>query len=291
MQKKTFQIIIAIVLAFSLQCICYAKQGTELKVFTKIKETIKIYVDDQFRGLNVIQVKDMDPGSHSVRATENDIIIYEKTIDVPEGQVTTILIEGQAQTDNVTSSNLYEHQMEYSNNKLDVLVRSALVGQTYSYGIRSGWRRFGYGEINTISTVREVSDWEIVKGGLEPVSDVDFLKMVGDQDMLKAVQDKKNMESTWFGIDAVAAVIGFGISISEYSDPSGGSRNGFPEYDQGRAVGGAIAGYLFGTFAKYYYDLSSGYHFSPTYAVEKAYKYNLKLKESLGLPADYEPQQ
>ncbi len=291
MQRKILQIMIAIVFAISLQCICYAKQGTELKIFTKIKETIKIYVDGQFEGLNVIQVKDIDPGNHFVRATENDIVIYDKTVDVPEGQVTTILIEGQEQTGGVTSANLYEHQLEYNNNRLDIIVRSSLVGQTYTYDVRSGWRRYGYGELNTISTVREVSDWEIVKGGLERVSDVDFLKLVGDQDTLKTVQDKKSMETTWFGIDAALAVIGIGIAVSEDSDPSGGQRYGVPQYDQGRLVGGALAGYVFGSFAKHFYDLNNSYHISPTYAVEKAYKYNLKLKESLGLPADYEPQQ
>jgi hypothetical protein len=185
----------------------------------------------------------------------------------------------------------YEKKLEYRRKKVEVLVRTAYVGETSNYlsSDTSSWSyaatpegySYGYssmyGTTGGRSSFRPVSDWVIVKGGIRELSDIEFLDIVGDSEKAAEVQkiiDEKNSMTMWAigcGVVGVAAVIG----ASSFT-PVNSSQFGI---GSALILGGIVLAYLYAPQRHY---------LTPDYVQESADKYNIKLKKDLGLPVETE---
>ena len=185
----------------------------------------------------------------------------------------------------------YEKKLEYRRKKMEVLVRTAYVGETsgytslnasdYSWTSTPEGYSYGssqiYGTNSGRSTTRPVSDWVMVKGGIRELSDIEFIEIIGDRekaDQIQKTMDEKNRMGMWAlgcGILGVASVVGAG---------------GFtPVNSSQMAIGTALI--LGGIFLGYLYAPQRHY-ITADYAQEGADNYNIKLKKALGLPVETE---
>ncbi len=185
----------------------------------------------------------------------------------------------------------YEKKLEYRRKKVEVLVRTAYVGETSNYlsSDTSNWQyaatpegySYGYssmyGTTGGRSSFRPVSDWVIVRGGIRELSDIEFLDIVGDREKAAEVQkiiDDKNRMAMWAigcGVVGIAAVIG-----ASSLTPVNSSQFGI---GSALILGGIVLGYLYAPQRHY---------LPPDYVQEGADKYNIKLKKDLGLPVETE---
>jgi len=185
----------------------------------------------------------------------------------------------------------YEKKLEYRRKKIEVLVRTAYVGETsgytslnasdYRWTITPEGYSYGssqiYGTNSGRSTTRQVSDWVMVRGGIRELSDIEFLEIIGDREKADEIQrsmDEKNRMGMWAlgcGIFGVVSVIG----AAAYT----------PVNSSQMAIGTTLI--LGGIFLGYLYAPQRHYILAD-HAQEGADNYNIKLKKALGLPVETE---
>lgn len=185
----------------------------------------------------------------------------------------------------------YEKKLEYRRKKITVVARTAYVGETTGYisSNTSDWmynatpEGYSYGSSSTYGTtggstsVRQISDWVIVRGGIRELSDIEFLDITGDRGKSEQVQrsiDEKNRMMFWAagsGVLGIAAVIG-AASVTPVNSTQMGVGSAL-------IVGGILLGYFYAPPIHY---------ITPDYAQEGADNYNIKLKKALGLPVETE---
>jgi len=185
----------------------------------------------------------------------------------------------------------YEKKLEYRRKKIQVLVRSAYVGETSgyvssdtsSYGYASTPEGYSYGSSSTYGTTggrtifRQVSDWVIVRGGISELSDIEFLETIGNSekaDEIRKMIDDKNRLTYWglgCGLLGVASVVG-----SAAFTPANSSQMAI---GTALILGGIFLGYL-GAPPRHYLVAD--------YVQEGADNYNIKLKKTLKLPVETE---
>jgi hypothetical protein len=183
----------------------------------------------------------------------------------------------------------YVNQLNYRHNKLELTTKTRTVDINSSYSntdINQTNYNFNrnYQESNaniTTSTVnkveqKELIDWYIYKGGVDTLSDLEFLRLVGDQAMFNTVDEKADGLRLWrragyltIGTGLVAMIGGAALQAS-----------------QPVIIGGALVttvGFFISAFsaAPHHYIKSS-------YALNKIDGYNIKLKQQLGLPLSFE---
>ena len=107
------------------------------------------------------------------------------------------------------SEETYKNQLYYRHNKLELTTKTRVIGESRSYsstGISSSTYSFEafaqtYGNIETSSLQRseqkEVTDWFIYKGGVEEISDLEFLELIGDKARYKDVKEKMATRGGW----------------------------------------------------------------------------------------------
>jgi hypothetical protein len=185
----------------------------------------------------------------------------------------------------------YEKKLEYRRKKIEIVSRSAYVGETSNY-LSSDTSRYGYtstpegyyyGSSSTFGTsggrtvFREVSDWVIIRGRITELSDIEFLEIVGDREKADAVRkmtDDKNRLMYWglgCGLLGVAAVIGAGSFTPVNSSQMA--------IGTALLLGGVILGYL---------SAPPRHYLRADNVQEGADKYNISLKKALGLPIETE---
>jgi hypothetical protein len=184
---------------------------------------------------------------------------------------------------------LYVNQLNYRHNKLELTTQTQTVNVSNSYSSTDiSQTNYNYGpnyqQSNaniTTSTQnsegqKELTDWYIYQGGVDQLSDLQFLKLIGDQDMFNAVDDKVDSLRLWrrtgyvtIGLGLVAMIGGAALQAS-----------------QPVILGGALvttAGFFIGAFST-----APTHYIKSSYALNKIDKYNIKLKQSLGLPLSFE---
>ena len=183
----------------------------------------------------------------------------------------------------------YVNQLNYRHNKLELTTKTQTINVSNSYSstdINATNYRLdqNYREPNaniTTSTQNssgqvELTEWYIYKGGVDQLSDLQFLRLVGDQAMFNAVDDKVDARRTWLrggyittGIGLVAMIGGAALSAS-----------------QPVILGGALV-----TTVGFFIDAFSAppaHYIQSSYALNKIDEYNIKLKQQLGLPLSFE---
>lgn len=182
----------------------------------------------------------------------------------------------------------YEKRLEYRRKKIEIMVKTNTVGETsaytdfnawsstispeagYSYNYTSGQSRSGVS-----STVKEVSNWVIIRGGVRELSDTEFLSIVGDTDDAARVQATVDERDKWAMIGNVTGVIGICIAVA-------GSAAG----ETSTITAGAVVSILGFVLSSFNYQPK--HYIAADYALELTDNYNIKLKKDLGLPIDFE---
>ncbi len=182
----------------------------------------------------------------------------------------------------------YEKKLEYKRKKIEILVKTRLVGEVSGYTTtdiyetiispEAGYQyKWGYATARTGGTTqyREVSDWIILKGGIRELSDLEFLEMTGNIERIQEISRIISERNRKMWIGNIIGLLGIGTVL--YGSSQGSS---------GTITTGAIftlAGIIMSTI-----NSPQKHYIMPDFAQEEADKYNIRLKKSLGLPLEFE---
>ena len=182
----------------------------------------------------------------------------------------------------------YEKKLEYRRNKIVILVKNRTVGETSAYSTNDTWGwttspEAGYSQTYTTGTtksgstvtLREVTDWMIIRGGVRELSDIDFLWLTGNDAKAKEVQNTIDEREKWKWIGTITGLVGLGIAIS------GGSSSSVGTITAGSLV--SLIGFTIGSF-----NFPQKHYIAADYALEESDKYNIRTKKELGIPVDFE---
>lgn len=186
------------------------------------------------------------------------------------------------------SDQTYINQLNYRHNKLELTTKTRIISESRSYSstdIASTTRSVeAFSETNAdISTSglnraeqKEVTDWYIYKGGVEEITDLDFLDLVGDRTMHDGVLDKQNSQNAWRLIGSASIGAGLLAMLGGATLSAG----------QPVVTGGALvttAGFFISAF-----NMGPHHYIKSGYALNKIDEYNINLKKKLGLPLNFE---
>ncbi|OGI11510.1 MAG: hypothetical protein A2Y40_01675 [Candidatus Margulisbacteria bacterium GWF2_35_9] len=265
----------------------FAAGTGSLKVFSEVKD-IQIFVDEILVGTDRVEMSAIESGQHYVKAVQNGVIIYSELVSVPTGESTTILVKATQQSQKVVLDAKYKEQQEYKRKKLDILLSKSFQTQgsssTYSDYFPGYYSIFGMGWTKSSSTTYETTDWKIIQGGIQEISDLQFAQLVGDKGSLTRVEQTNRQYEEMSGTGAIVSLVGLVATIAGFS-----SALASPNPDSGLIICtfgiiGTIAG--LGMISA---TPPVGHLVSPATAAEQADGFNQLLKNTLGLPESYEP--
>ena len=270
-----------------------------VKIFSEIKG-IEIFIDDKSQGTDISQIDNVEVGSHYLKAVKDGVTIYSQLVNVPADAATTVLIQDTGQVKQKIIESKYKEQQEYKSKKLDILLTKNMntTGTSYTYSNYFP----GYYSIfapswttNSSSVATETTDWKIVQGGVQEISEATFASLTGDTGLQSRI-DKASKD--WSDRGTLGAIIGLtglivcGAGIyAACVAPVGKSTS--DDSTLILPVSAAVVG-LLATIAGYAMCSTpppGGHFINPQDAAKDAYNYNQKLKTTLGLPADFEPVQ
>ena len=296
MQRKILKYISILILIVFTSCSLlqpshsYAASNTgTIKIFSEVK-SIEIFVDEVSKGTDVIEIKDLEPGQHYVKAVKSDTVIYSELINVSSGVTSAILIKSSGQVQKKILESMSQQQQEYKQGKLDILLSKSYqtVGSSYtSSSYYPGYYSlFGSGWTTSSSTAYETTDWKIIKGGVQEMSDSEFAQLVNDKDTLAAMNKDWEDYNNTTNIGAIVALLGVVMVLiggaAAFSTDTAAAETGAIVF----AVGFIPAIVGLGMLSK---NPPSGHYVKPGTAAKQAYEYNQSLKKKLGLPETYEP--
>lgn len=181
----------------------------------------------------------------------------------------------------------YLNKLKYQRDKLTLVVKQRQVDERRSYSYTDidtyTYTYEAYSHSSTdISTTgydrsekREITDWYIYKGGIRKLSDPEFLALVGDKEKLAYVMKEEEAKGGIRMIGNVFIVTGLLVML-------GGAAASAPEGTTTAGALGMTAGFFINAF-----NMSPRHYIEPDFAQEKIDDYNIKLKQDLGLPLDY----
>ena len=270
-----------------------------LKIFSEIKG-IKVYVDEELKGTDVIEIKDLEPGDHYVKITKDDKTLYSELVKVSAGATSAILIKSTSLPTSQppvevqqAADKFFKQQMQYKQEKIDILlsknyqtVGTSNTTSTYFPGYYYYYVGTGYGTTTSTSTQYEVTDWKIIKGGVQEISDSEFANLIGDKDTQERMaKDWDNYNNTmnwgaWIGLTGIIMILAGGAAAF-------GSSGAAAESGAVVCAVGFIPTIIgLGMIGK---NPPSGHYVNPGTAAKQAFEYNQALKKKLGLPESYEP--
>lgn len=271
-----------------------------LKIFSETKG-IKVYVDEELKGTDVIQVTGLEPGDHYVKVTKDDAVIYSELVKVTAGSTAAILIKTVAPAAAPSTAQppvevqqaadkFYKAGQEFKMEKLDILLSQNVqtVGTANTtYNDFPGYFSFmDYATTNSSSTSYTTTDWKIVQGGVQEISDQQFASLVGDKatlaNMAKDTDDYNNMINWGAGIAVTGVLLCLVGGAALFSSDTATAGTGAALFAIG--VLPTIVG--LGMISK---NPPGGHYVSPKTAAKQAFEYNQELKKKLGLPESYEP--
>ncbi len=280
--------------AFLQPSFAYADVKTgSIKIFSEVKG-IQLFIDEKPFGTDTVEINDVPAGQHYVKATYNNAIIYSELITVNPGQVSAVLIKATGEAKQNIMNSMYKEQQEYKNKKLDIIVNQNT--QTTGTTVTTFNRYPGFFSLmdtdvaNSTSTTSTITDWKIIQGGVQEISDTEFASLVNDTDTQKRMsQDWDNYNSTtnWGGFIGLTGLIM--VLVGGYMAFS--SKSSSDTANSGAvicAVGVIPTVVGLGMLSK---NPPSGHYVTPAQAAKQAHDYNQNIKKTLGLPEDFEPQQ
>jgi hypothetical protein len=222
-----------------------------MKIYSNVTG-YKVYLDDEYEGMDVVEIPFIDEGEHHVFITKDDAIYYSEDVMVFAGLVTPIPLPDKP---------LYKMQEK----PVETLTRE----------------QQGYKD-NKLAVINVTDGWILTKGG-QRISDREFASLVGDKNTMAAIdKDMKEYYDTMDFGDKImwgaAACIGVGMLASGSPDKT----------LSGVMLIAGLGGALWGMNV-YSAEEPSGHYISSPTAAQQAQEYNRALKNKLGLSESYEP--
>jgi len=273
-----------------------AQKGT-IKIFSEIKG-VQVFLDEENKGTDIINIDSVVAGSHYLKITKSDAIVYGELITVKAGEVTTILVKNDNATQEKILESKYSEQQEYRNSKLSVMISTKYVTQTNEQSKTKSTTFPGYyvatsyGKTNTTSTstTTAVEDWFVTQGGVKKISEQSFASLTNNQNALQRIErDREEYQkyskkgNGWLAIGATLIITSVpSLLIGVLLDPNVDALITY-------GVIGFLSSMLFIAMVP---DPSS-YKWQTHYmtldeAIRYANQYNQRLKARLGLPEDFE---
>lgn len=293
--KKIIKFVsLMILVAFTMGCLApqspvFAASTTgTLKIFSETKG-IKVYIDEELKGTDVIEVRNLEPGAHYVKIVKDDTILYSELVTVGAGATSAVLLKTKAESKEQALDTLYKEQQQYKQEKLDIMLSKTYqtVGSSYSDSMYFPGYYFATGSEWTTSksTAYEITDWKIIKGGVQQISDSEFANLVGDKATLASMnkdwEDYNNLMNWGAGIALVGVIMVLAGGAVAFGENSAAAEGGAVLF----AVGCLPAIVGLGMLSK---NPPSGHYVNPGTAAKQAFEYNQSLKKKLGLPESYE---
>lgn len=289
----------------------FAQNGS-VKVFSEISG-ISIYLDDAFKGKDLALIDSVKIGSHYLKVTKEDVIIYGELIVVKEGEETTVLIKDTPEIQEKLLATKFKEQEFYRANKLDVMLSTKYVTETTGATKTSGdavnyfsgyYALSSKSETTTISTTFAVTDWFLVRGTTK-ISERTFAQITENTAVMQAYADAdaatkeanlkraKKSRAGMFVAGAVLAGLGTVILVNRDNIKNPDAKVAAIISGGVLLAGGTgmiITGAVTST-DKYnvYPGVGDLNLISFDQAVNQSKLYNQKLKKELGLPDNFEP--
>jgi len=268
------------------------KTGT-IKIFSELTG-ISVYLDENKQGDDIKQINNVPVGSHYLKVLKDGVGILGELVTVTENSVTTVLVKNDGQVAEKIMDSKVKEREEYNTTKVDVILSSNSVTQTTgkSTMFPGYYGYYGYSKSNSVTS--QVSDFKIIQGGVNEISDVGLASLTDNQEILNR-NAKDNLRTT--------KMINIGLPLFLGSLFIGGTvfadmlvKKPFlhkvgttaPNWEIGTVTGcilGGIVGYALvmgsdKTHPAHYYRVDD--------AAKDAQAYNKKLKKKLGLPESYD---
>lgn len=241
----------------SAAAFCFGQTG-DLKIFSEI-DSIEVYVDNEFKGIDTKLIKGLSTGSHYLKVVKDDAAIISELIQIKDGQEASILIKNSPDILNKIIEAKQEERDEYYKKKLTVLVDPNGVWQPFR--------------------------------GKDAISESDFALTVGDTATAQAILRRAQGSALWQNIGGVTCLTGLLSTtfffVNLFLDTP---LITFPSTDFEAVIG--VASIMTGLLGYGILSVAgkgdSGKIMSYDKANESAKRYNEKLKEALGLPKEFD---
>lgn len=260
-----------------------------------------VYIDDIKQGEDVKTVNGIPAGNHYLKVMKDGVGIFGELIAINPGQTTTVLVKNDGQVAEKILEGKTQEREEYNSKKLDVIYSTNSVSTTSGTStLFPGYYGY-YGWSNSTTNTQQVSDFKIIKGGVQEISDVSLAKLVNNQAIVNSFDaDYKS----WTKAQNTGVAIGLGALVPYFvvlvdiglkkpflhENPTGESLNfsAVPAWEWTTLI---VSGLVAWAGVKMMDVPQSKYVKRHYYRVDEAAKdanaYNKKLKEDLGLPENY----
>ncbi|MCU0641881.1 MAG: hypothetical protein MUC35_07390 [Candidatus Margulisbacteria bacterium] len=189
---------------------------------------------------------------------------------------------------------LYLDQQTYQHNKLELTTKTRTISESRTdsntdissttYRVGNRYSDYGYrdeyGRVNTSTVNRsqqiELTEWYVYKGGVQVLTDLEFLDLVGDRAMYDQVKEKNDGRKVWRRSGYASISLGLAAMIGGAAFSAG----------QPVIMGGAVVttiGFFLTAFSA-----PPAHYIKSGYALNKIDEYNVALKKKLNLPLTYE---
>lgn len=264
---------IILLLSVMLFSINLSAQTGDLKIFSEIKG-IDIYLDDVFQGTDKILMEKIPAGTHYLKITKSNVVLFSEIIEIRDSQTASILLKDSKEIQQKITAAVNEEINSTMKKEIEQYNASKL-------------------SLVTLTNSSGFTEFFVSKGGIK-LSDAQFASLVGDASTLQKISRAKRGAAimTCIGVPfiVVGAVIYVMAIVKGVQD-----QPLFPgmSTDPGQVVLNILLGAVpLGTGIGL---TVSGNSYPRPYSMETAQKliieYNAGVKKSLGLPADFEPKE
>lgn len=182
----------------------------------------------------------------------------------------------------------YINKLYYRHNKLELLTRRRLIDEKRNYNNTdintTTFYLPSYRDSSTNITsqsyekseTKVINEWFIYLGGISEISDLEFLKVVGDDRELARAQSIEDQKGSMRFIGNIFIGSGLGVML-------GGAALGADSKFVTAGALGMVVGFFIDAF-----NGTPAHYIKPAYAQQKIDEYNVGLKQKLNLPLNYE---
>jgi len=315
------------ILIISLVCFFYIHlanaQTGSLKVFSELKD-IKIYLDEVYKGTDIILIEPLKASKYYLKITKNDVVVFGEIIEVSENEVATILVKDSKEIQDKLLAKKQKEQDIYKSKKLDVLLDVKYITETTEktqttsktnslffpgyYSVVGASNTKQDAETKTTSVTKSVTEWFIVEGNRK-ITHLEFANLTNHKGLLddynihlqrvknaKVVNKRKarNSRITMFVIGSLMGAGGVAMIDPQTDFSLDGQVGKQMLFISGSvfAIMGTVMTLVSIFTPTHKYDTFGLPHFvsklSLDDAIQYARQYNRDLKAELGLPEDFE---
>lgn len=287
---------------------------------------VNIYIDEIFKGTDVLLLDTVKIGSHCLKVTKNDILIYEEDLNVKSNNFTTVWIKNSKE---IQEKLLVEKKKEleiYHSKKLDILLDEHLVTSLtgnrkineetkshfypgYHSVVCTNTKSINTDNLPTTKNKKEVA-WFITRGN-QKIEELDFATLTNyrtytdsfttNQQRLKEYRAKKIVKhkrvTDWTCIGFGALFTGGGLLLYnpkvDIFKPNQPAKDIIPNALLGAAVLTGMVSIISGLIGfRPQVPQPPAFNMSIPLdlAIEQATEYNTNLKKELGLPVNFDLQ-